>query len=373
MGSLKALKVHPECLELGDGRYVEIGELVGKGSASAVYRARLCTENGVKRSVAVKLFNTVASDEAEAVVARLVHTARRVACVEHPNVAQVYECGMWFGQPFLIVELVDGVALDALHDTFTSKKRRMPLDLALFIATEVAEALSAARTQRDHDGVQLNIVHHSLAPREIRLSWRGEVKVTDFETSIARPASSAVRSLRGVAGRAVGMAPEVAQGCLGDARSDVFSFGILLRELLVGPRFPDSLSNADAIRLAREGYVQPITFQPHLPAAVVDIMVRALQVEPEARYPNASAMAVDLRRAAFSMGVGDGRYFLRSALEREWSQYAEEVTCEHPLGILGRDLDALDDLDDDIVTFPCGNPANGESTKNNQAKAKRRK
>lgn len=103
---------------------------------------------------------------------------------------------------------------------------------------------------------------------------------------------------------------------------------MLLRELLIGPRFPSGLSNQDAIRLAREGFVQPLTFQPHLPQGLVDVMLRALEVDPEARYPNACALAHDLRRVAFAMGVGDGRWFLRSALQREYTSPVEEVTAE---------------------------------------------
>jgi serine/threonine protein kinase len=347
--------LHPECVELGDGRLLELGAPIGKGSAATVYRARLGSESQVRRPVALKLFNAVSSDDADQVFALLVRTARRVACIDHPNIARAYDCGVWRGQPFVINELVDGVSLATLQEVYAKRQRRMPLDLALFIACEVGEALSGARVARDHDGVQLNMVHHALASREVLLSWRGEVKVTDFEASTARAATSSVRSLRGVAGRAAAMAPEVAQGCAPDARSDVFSYGILLRELLVGPRFPTSLplTSSDAIRLAREGYVHPITFQPHLPASAAYVMERALQVDPEARYPNASAMALDLRHSAFAMGVGDGRYFLKRALESQWSQYADEVTAEHAAPpqsaeregntIVLHDLDLIDD------------------------------
>jgi serine/threonine-protein kinase len=330
MSHAKLLQLHHECVELGDGRFVKLQSVLGKGAFATVYRGLLQSENGLRRAVALKLFSAVSSDEAEQVLAQLVRTARRVACIDHPNIATIYECGEWQAQPFLVTELVEGVTLSALQDAFSSKHRRMPLDLSLFIACEVAEALAGARVARDHEGVQLGMVHHALSARQVLLSWRGEVKVTDFEASTARASSSSVRSLRGVAGRATLLAPEVAQGCLGDARSDVFSFGVLLRELLIGPRFPPSLSNSDAIRLAREGYVQPMTFQPHLPQGLEEVLVRALEVDPEARYPNACALAFDLRRVVLAMGVGDGRYFLRKALEREWAEYAEEITSQKP-------------------------------------------
>jgi hypothetical protein len=97
----------------------------------------------------------------------------------------------------------------------------------------------------------------------------------------------------------------------------------------VGPRFPEGLSDADAIRLAREGYVRPLTFQPHLPPGLVGVIDRALEIDPDLRYPNACSMAFDLRREAFAMGVGDGRYFLRRTLEQECAEHPDEVTADH--------------------------------------------
>jgi serine/threonine-protein kinase len=176
--------------------------------------------------------------------------------------------------------------------------------------------------------MQVGLLHLGLGPRKVLLGWRGEVKVTDFEASMARGASSGVRTLRAVGHRTATMAPEVALGARGDSRSDVFSLGIVLRELLVGPRFGPGVSNTEAVRLAREGFVQPIAFQPHLPETLVRIMLRALRLEPAERYPNASAMSFELRRAALALGVGDGRMFLRRALDREWGNDASEVTAE---------------------------------------------
>ena len=324
--------LHPppqELLEIGDGRRARLLEVLGKGSSSVVHRALLEASNGLRRLVAVKLFGSVASEEAEAVLALAEHTATRAACVRHPNVVEVYDYGRWRCQPFFVTELVEGVSLQALLARYAEKSQRLPLDLALFIGSEMAEALSGARTARDHHGVQVGMLHLGLGPRKVLLGWRGEVKVGDFETSMATRASSSVRSLSAVTHRTSTLAPEVAQGERGSSRSDVFSLGIVLRELFVGPRFPSNVTNAEAVRLAREGFVQPMSFQPNLPEAIVAIIVRSLQCDPADRYPNASALAFDLRRTALAMGVGDGRIFLRRALDREWGSDAE-VTTERP-------------------------------------------
>jgi serine/threonine-protein kinase len=335
MSHAKALDVGPQVIELGSGRHVKLLDVIGRGGSATVYRGVLCspplgisTSVGVERAVAIKLFSAVASDEVESVHGELVRCARRIACVDHPNVVRVDECGAWRSRPFVIGELIPSIALSVFQATFQAHKRRVPPDLALFIGAEVAEALAGARTARDHDGLPLGIVHQALSSRDVLLSWRGEVKVTDFGMSSTRAASSAVRSVRGVTGRVATMAPEVAQGAPADARSDVFSLGVMLRELFVGPRFPAGIGSSDAVRLAREGYVHPVTFAPHLPEGLMSVMTRALEIEPDARYANACAMATDLRREVFAMGVGDGRYFLRRALERDFSQHREEITAD---------------------------------------------
>jgi len=322
-----------EVIDLGAGRSVRLGAVLGKGSSSTVYRSELIGTNGVRRKVAAKVFSAVSSDESEQVFESLIKTAQRTACVDHPNVVQILECVDWRGQPCVITELVDGISLADLQYQYASSNRRMPLDLALFIAAEVAEALAGARVARGPDGYQLGMLHHSIGAREVLLSWRGEVKIGDFEMTNARAASSSIRSLRQLAARAAAMAPESAQGVESDARSDVFAFGVLLYELLIGPRFPANISNQEAMKLARDGYVQPQTFKPNLPQGAVAIIQRCLEVNPELRYPNAVSLAYDLRRVILALGVGDGRYFLRRTLEHEFAERADPGTSELPLAM----------------------------------------
>lgn len=324
--------LHPraDLIEVGDGRRVRLLQVLGQGGSSVVHQALLEQPSGLRRLVAVKVFGNVASEDADHVLELAARTATRAASIRHPNVVEVYDFGQWRGQPYFLNELVEGVSLQALLERYAEKSLRLPLDLALFIACEVGEALSGARTMRDHRGVQVGMLHLALGTRKVLLGWRGEVKVTDFETSMAQLTCSSIRNLRTAARRTATMAPEVAHGQTGDGRSDVFSLGVLLRELFVGPRFGRDVGNAEAVRLAREGFVQPISFQPQLPTALVQIIERALQIDPVDRYPNASAMAFELRRVALAMGVGDGRLFLRRALDRELGNDASEVTAERP-------------------------------------------
>jgi serine/threonine-protein kinase len=314
-------------VELEDGRRLALGAPVGAGNGSAVFHAFLVSPSGIRRRVAAKVFGPMATDDAERVSAGIANAAQRGALVHHPNVVETYDY-LFEGQPILLLELVQGVNLGTLVDRFQERRRRLPLDLAIFIAVEAAEGLSGARGARDENGLQLGLLHRALTTREILLSWRGEVKVEGFGLDVACAGTSSVRSLNALAGRASMMAPEVACGVAGDARADVFSLGVLLRELLVGPRFPQHLANAEAIRLAREGYVEPIPFSPNLPAELAQLMNRALSLAPDDRQPNASAFVIELRKIALAMGVGDCRYFLRRSLDRELREGLEEDTGE---------------------------------------------
>jgi eukaryotic-like serine/threonine-protein kinase len=325
--------------DLEDGRRLSLHAPIGKGSASIVYRGTIASPYGLRRNIAAKVFGTMATDDAENVSNAIANAAQRSALIQHPNVVETYDYLVYQDRPLLLLELVEGVNLGMLMDHYAEQRRRMPLDLAVFIALEVAEALAGARETRDADGMHLRLLHLALTPREILLSWRGEVKVEGFGLDVVRAGTSSVRTLRGVAGRAGMMAPEIACGLPANARADVFSLGMLLRELLVGPRFPKGVSNAESIRLAREGYLQPITFAPDLPPELVQTMNRALTVETDARHPNASAMVYELRKIALSLGVGDQRYFLRCVLDRELREGLEGETHEFLLPEAGDDRD----------------------------------
>jgi serine/threonine-protein kinase len=294
---------------------------MGRGSMATVYRGVYEGSCGLRRAVAIKMFDTIASDEHDGVLSALTMAAHRSACVRHPNVVRVEDFGLAGpAQPYAVIELVEGRTLSKLLASFVKRRERIPTDVALFIGNEIAEALAGARLASTPEGQRLGLVHGDLSPCDVLLSWHGEVKVSDFEVAIAARAASSVRSVRALARRVSFLAPEVARGQAGDARSDVFSLGIILREMLVGPRFPSFVTEQQALGWAREGIVHTGIFEPQLPSAVQCIVARALERDPANRYPHAGALGYELRRVALAMGVGDGRSFLRSALARIFAE-----------------------------------------------------
>jgi serine/threonine-protein kinase len=318
-------------LSLHGERRLVFGPEIGRGTQGAVYVARLeqviaTSSRGdevMARNVAVKVIEPALCHDAET-VHELRRAARRSALVSHANVVQVMD---WFvattqaanmaaeATPCIVQELVAGMSLASFTARCDAAQRRVPLDLALFIACEVAEGLAGARHATSIEGASLNIAHHALGPRQILLSWNGEVKVGDFGFRPSGGVTSGVRRTdRDVRSQILHMAPEVARGARGDGRSDVFSLGVILHEMLYGPRFPRDTSARELLDLVRAGEVHRPIASPLLPPAIGDVVARALDVDPRARQEHAGILAYDLRREALALGVADGRFFLRSAL-----------------------------------------------------------
>ncbi len=329
-------------IPLGPGRWITLGTPRGRGTLAHVYDAVIDGNFGVQKRCAVKLFGAIASDEQEAVIGALIDATRRAALVDHPNVVGTLEFGVHAQQPYRVGELVDGASLRDLLDRFRQRRLRVPLDLAIFIGMEVAEGINAARVAKDDMGCDLRFVHGDVSPREVLLSRHGEVKVSDFGMYAARHMASDVRDIRQLARRIAAMSPEVARGRAPDARSDVFSLGLLLHEMLVGPRFSSRVSEQDALRLARDGVIEVVSTGPHLPRDLTGLLMRALATDPRDRYPTAGALGFDLRRVALALGVGDPRVNLRTTLASLFQDEISEAT--HPSFVMrpGADDDQRD-------------------------------
>ena len=287
-----------------------------------MYRGTIEGTFRMRRPVAVKIFDPLASEERDQVVDGLARATRHAACVRHPNVVSPEEFLLATpNQPAVLMEWIEGVSLDRFIEAHTQAGERMTTSLALFIALEIAEGLAGARDAFTADGVRLNMSHHSLSSREVMLSRHGEVKVTDFGVALAMRPASAVLRLRAFAKRVAPMSPEVARGSRGDARSDVFSLGMLLREMLIGPRFAQGTRDGDVLEMLREGAFHSSPLERPLHDSIAPILRRSIEIEPRLRYPHAGLFANDLRRAISVMGVGDERTFLRRAIENRFGAH----------------------------------------------------
>ncbi len=310
--------VHPASspvLTLTDGRLIELLEPLGVGSYGSVYRGLLESGWGLKRPVAVKVIAMTPDMDLGEAMRHLGRVARRAACVRHPSVIQLLEIDRTdvidlMLSPFIVSELVEGESLASLMKGWERDGLRVPVDFATIVALRVAEALDAALFSDGVDGSLTHLVHGDLSPRQVLISNQGEVKLGDFGQFTLSCANSHVRARSHLAYTA----PEVACGAIPTSRSDVFSLGVILHEMLIGPRFAKGTSIADAAQMVRDGQVHTKLIEPNLPRALRDILGRATDRNPMERYPHARAMAFDLRREMLHLGLCDTQTCVRHTI-----------------------------------------------------------
>lgn len=337
--------VSSETLTLSDGRTVALVEPIGRGSCGVVHRGFVESGWGVKRPVAVKVFQVAPELDQDEIMRRLGRIARRAASIRHGAVVQVFEVDRFDGldgtaQPFIVTELVDGESLASLIAAWHGRGLRVPVDFAVVVGLRTAEALAAALFADTPDGSLAGLVHGDLSPRQVLISSQGEVKVCDYGQAALRDLASHVRSRT----RLAHTAPEVACGGEPDARSDVFSLGVLLYELLLGPRFATGTQFAEAVQMVRDGHFAINVFEPNIPRELREVVERAIDRVPSERYPHARALALDLRREMYRLGLCDAATSVRHAVVG-WC----EVRGNDSTGIERQKSEVVPKLDDDTA------------------------
>lgn len=269
------------------GRYEIISEL-GQGAMGVVYKA---TDPLIDRVVAIKTINlSLALDEKDEYEQRFYQEARAAGRLSHHNIVTIYDVGKSGDVAYIAMEFLEGRELrDILNDT----RGALPVDQAIDIVAQVAQGLAYAH---EH-----GIVHRDVKPSNIMVVHDGHVKITDF--GIARMASAAVRTQTGmVLGSPKYMSPEQVVGKVTDQRSDIFSLGVMLYEMLTG-RAPFTGENINAIMYQTLNAVPPApsSLNPAVPEMLNFIVAKAIAKGVEDRYQNAREMANDLRACRSSL------------------------------------------------------------------------
>ena len=267
--------------EVIDKRYEVLGAL-GSGGMADVYLAH---DEVLDRDVALKVLNRRFSGDA-AFVERFRREARSAATLSHPNVVPIYDRGeAEDGACYISMEYLPG---GTLQDRIS---RDAPMDPKVVseTAAQIAEALAAA-----HEG---GVIHRDVKPQNVLVTRMGDVKVGDF--GIARAESSGTMTGDEILGTAAYMSPEQASGRPVDPRSDLYSLGVVMYEMLTGgPPFAANGSVSVAMKHANETPARPKSRNPEIPDAMDKLVVRLLSKDPDDRPPSAAALADELRSLA---------------------------------------------------------------------------
>lgn len=268
----------------------EILEKVGTGGMADVYKSK---DHTLNRFVAVKVLKQEFSENAN-FVSKFRVEAQAAAGLMHPNIVNVYDVGEEKGIYYIVMELVDGITLK----NYIAKRGRLGYKEAVTIALQVSMGLEAAH--RNH------IIHRDIKPQNIIISRDGKVKVTDF--GIAKAATSDTITSN-VMGSVHYTSPEQARGGFSDEKSDVYSLGVTLYEMLTGEvPFDGETTVAIAIRHIQEPMPSPRKINPDIPYSVDQIVLKCCEKSPDRRYQNMQELAADLKK---SISNPDGDFVKR--------------------------------------------------------------
>ena len=262
---------------IGD-RY-EILEKIGTGGMSDVYKAKC---HKLNRLVAIKVLKQEFSENAN-FVSKFRSEAQAAAGLSHPNIVNIYDVGEENGIYYIVMELIEGITLKK----YIEKNARLSFKEAVSIAIQVSMGIEAAH--KNH------IIHRDIKPQNIIISKDGKVKVTDF--GIAKAATSNTITSN-VMGSVHYTSPEQARGGYSDEKSDIYSMGITLFEMLTGRvPFNGDTTVAIAIKHIQEEMPSPKEFVPEIPDSVAAIVLKCCQKSPDRRYQNMGELIADLKQS----------------------------------------------------------------------------
>ncbi len=303
------------------GQY-EILERIASGGMAELYKAKRTGVEGFQKIVAIKkiLPHLDADDE---FITMFADEAKLAAQLNHPNIIHIYDLGkIQAGGYFIAMEYVDGRDLRAIQQAGRDLGVPLPVPLAVYIASKVASALDYAHRRRDAEGHELNIVHRDVSPQNVLISYEGDIKLCDF--GIAKAASKASKTQSGaLKGKIQYMSPEQAWGKPIDRRSDLFSLGVVLHELLTGERLFRGDTDINVLEKVRSADIRPPSrSNPEVPRNLDTVVLKALAKDPEDRYANASDLLRDLDSVLYSYTPAPGSADVAIYLHR---LQAEEV------------------------------------------------
>jgi serine/threonine protein kinase len=324
----------PEHTPRGEEPYgpYQLLEKIAVGGMAELFRAKRSGVEGFEKVVAVKRILPHLSDNKE-FVDMFIDEAKMVAGLAHPNIVQIFDLGKIEKSYYIAMEYVHGRDLRSILRRAKERGIGVPLELAVLVVSKVCSALEYAHRKKDDRGQKMRIVHRDISPQNILISFEGDVKLTDF--GIAKAATKATAHESGaLRGKLLYMSPEQAWGKSMDRRSDIFSLGLVLYEMLTDQRPFLGNSELSILEMVRECRIEPASsVNPAIPETLERVTMKALARNPDERYADAAEMQQDLeailheRRPATDADIAR---FMQLLFEQE--ERGEPVADEHTSG-----------------------------------------
>jgi serine/threonine protein kinase len=274
------------------GEY-KILKKIATGGMAEVFLAKRVGMKGFEKLLAIKRIHPQFSENEE-FIAMFIDEAKLAAKLNHRNIVQIYDFGSQQGSYYIAMEYIFGKDLRSILKKSKERGERFPLAQCAYIITEAAKGLEYAHTLKDHFGKPLQIIHRDISPQNILISYEGEIMLADF--GIAKAASKSTETRAGVLkGKILYMSPEQAWGKPIDRRTDLYSLGVVLYEMVTQRKIFDADSEFSMLEKVRNAVVEfpPNVFE-NIPNNFLQVVQKALDKNPDHRYQSAHDMRVDL-------------------------------------------------------------------------------
>jgi len=319
------------------GRY-QLLEMIARGGMAEVYKAKSFGVEGFEKTVVIKRILPEFSTT-RGFVEMFINEAKIAVNLSHANIVQVFDLGKDDAERYYIaMEYVAGMDLAELLRRCLRRGQPFPAELAVYVTAEVCKGLDYAHRRRGPDLTPLNIVHRDISPHNVLVSFEGEVKITDFGIArakhlVAEPTGSAVQ------GKFSYMSPEQARGEEVDGRTDVFSLGVVLYELVTGVNPFRDATGTKTLERVQKGRPVPIAeVKADLPAELRRVIETAIEPSVDKRYPNAGRFHEDLIGFLYTSGLRVGAHDLAQFVQalRDAPRPSSEQLARDIIQILDR-------------------------------------
>jgi serine/threonine protein kinase len=307
------------------GKYL-ILDKIATGGMAELYLSKIMGDQGFAKLVAIKKILPHLVTE-EDLVKSFIDEAKLAAFLQHENIIQVYDFGSMEGTYFIAMEYLFGKDLRSIVNKSKTIELLLSIENALLITTKVCAGLDYSHKLKDFVGKPLNIIHRDISPPNIFITYDGQVKIIDF--GIAKCASLNHTTQRGfLKGKLTYMSPEQAVGKPIDHRSDIFSVGILLYEMVTHHRMFEG-ETMEVFARVRESYFEPPeSIVKNLPGKLYEIIYRSLEKDPQYRYQTAGEMLADIEECIQSLPIPPSKQTLSDYMSKLFKEESlvEEYT-----------------------------------------------